>query len=162
MLFINNNQTQSGKRCKKSGSRSYHDLNFTSPGSFKLIIPLPLRKAGVQYGNLISKPSIKSSYGLVSQGNFRNQHDHLSALPDDLFNKFHIDLCFSTSRNSMKNNRTGLRLFPFLLNLFQGFFLYRTEHRHLFSWNAVPFYRHTAYLILLYTKNSLFSQRLQH
>ena len=40
MLLINYDKSQVGKRCKKSGTRSHHDLDLSELCSPKLVIPL--------------------------------------------------------------------------------------------------------------------------
>ena len=100
MLLVHDDQSQIGKRNKKSRSRADNHIYFSPSCPLALIITLPLRERGVDHRHPVSEPFVKTQKRLIGQGDLRNQHDTLLALGRNRLDQGKIDLCLSAARDS--------------------------------------------------------------
>ena len=105
MLLIYNNQPQARKRRKQRRPWADHNVDLPVLRPQELIVALPFRKPGVHDGHPLPKPARKARDRLVSQGNFRNQHNRLPARLNGMGNQLHVNLRLSAARNAMQQAR---------------------------------------------------------
>ena len=102
MFLIDDDEAEIRERCKKSGTRTDHDVDLPVCRPFRLFIALTGRKPGIHDPDPVSESPVKAHHGLVSQGDLRDQNDRLSALPQDMIDEFHIDFRLSASRDPVE------------------------------------------------------------
>ncbi len=102
MLLVHDDQSQIGKRNKKSRPRADDHIYFPPSCPLALIITLPLRERGVNHRHPVSEPFVKTQKRLIGQGDLRNQKDRLFSLPNHPGNQLHIYFCLTASCHAVK------------------------------------------------------------
>ena len=102
MFFIDNDQSQIGKRGEQRRSGSHHHLHLATFRSFELVITFSLGKSGIQNRHPVSKSGIEAHHRLISQRNLRNQHNCLFSLTDHPTDHLNINFRLPTSGYAIK------------------------------------------------------------
>ena len=161
MFFIDNDQSQIGKRCKQCRSGSHHHLHLATFRSFELVITFSLGKSGIQDRNFISKHGIKTPDCLIGKCNFRNQHNGLFSLFQYFLDQPHVNLRLSASGHSKKKCRSRFRFLPFLKNLCNGFLLFLIQRKFPVLFYQSTVFRNAVHFLAFNLYKALFFKKIQ-
>ena len=101
VLLVDDDQPQTRKRGKQRGTRADHHIHLTGLHPFHLIVTLPLRHSGIEYGHAVAEPSVESHDRLICKCDLWDQDDRLSALIQHSCDHLHIDFCLPASRHTI-------------------------------------------------------------
>ena len=102
LLLIHDDQPQALKGGEKGGPGADHHLDLPLPRPLKLIVALPLGEPGIDDGHPVPEPPVKAHHRLVGEGDLRDQHDHLSPIPEHLVHHLHIHFRFSAAGDAVE------------------------------------------------------------
>ena len=92
MLLVHNDETEAGEGSEGGRPRSHHDVGLPALDAAPLIQPFARRETAVQQRDPVCKAGAESLSRQGCQGDLRNQHERLPALPDNLLDDLKIDL----------------------------------------------------------------------
>ncbi len=102
MLLIQDDHADIIERREYSDPCADRDLRFPSPEPHPLVKTLPLRKVAVKHSDLVpSEPSRKALDHLLSQCNFRHEHDCSPSKRKSMLDRLHIHFCLPARSDSL-------------------------------------------------------------
>ena len=101
MFFINDDQTQLRRWCEDGTARTHHNLYRSTGDLLPVGMTLCVGQMTVQHGHG-RKSTVKPADRLRRQADLGNQHDCLSSIADDFFNRLDIDFRLATACHAMQ------------------------------------------------------------